>query len=240
MPEALWSLGLFVVGVVLGIALRTKLAGGRARERERELERELDDVRQEHATYRGEVTAHFDRTAELFRDLTHQHAALYRHLAGAARELARRVDGEGDHGDPWRIGGAERPRLPSPDPWTALLSEAARSESAMQPRDVAAPQDPSEQNGSSSAATALRGERATVAPPLAVAAPPPPVAASPSTLAAMHATPPTAHAPQTDAPATASHSQARDAEAPDASVWPDLSVPDEDAPPVGRAAAAAG
>ena len=116
MLEPLVVVLVFAAGVLLGVGARSYLAGGRAREREASLQRELDEARGGHAVYREQVAAHFDQTAELFRDLTHQHAALYRHLAGGARELVPRSD---------RLDGEPRPRLPSPDPWAALLSAAS-------------------------------------------------------------------------------------------------------------------
>ena len=88
-------IGVFAAGVAAGVALHARTA--RPRERERRLEDELAAERQAFVAYRSQVQGHIDQTAHLFRDLTNQHAALYTHLAQAARELAPAADRIGGH-----------------------------------------------------------------------------------------------------------------------------------------------
>src|SRR5512134_1556620 len=73
--------GGFLIGLALG------RASNKAERRIRELEGELETARAEHAGYRSEVSAHFGRTSELFRDMTLQYRAVYEHLADGARSL---------------------------------------------------------------------------------------------------------------------------------------------------------
>jgi len=73
--------GGFLIGLALG------RSSNKAERRVRELEGELETARAEHAGYRAEVSAHFGRSSELFRDMTAQYRAVYEHLADGARTL---------------------------------------------------------------------------------------------------------------------------------------------------------
>ena len=53
------------------------------------LERELSEARADLERYRERVSQHFEKSSDLFRDLTTQYTSLYRHLAEGARDLAR-------------------------------------------------------------------------------------------------------------------------------------------------------
>lgn len=77
--------GLFLAGLLVG--LLAARAGSRTRLRVRELEAELRHERESHASYQDSVVKHFDRTSDLFRDLTLQYTDLYAHLAEGARDL---------------------------------------------------------------------------------------------------------------------------------------------------------
>jgi len=89
------ALALFGVGALVGLLLGA--GDWRTRRRERELRQALEEERGRFESYQGQVARHMDETAHLFRDLTHQHATLYRHLAQGARELAPRTDRIGGH-----------------------------------------------------------------------------------------------------------------------------------------------
>lgn len=88
------GVGLFGLGVGLGLWLRR---GDRAaRQRVEELELELLRARGRFEEHREQVMKHFERTSDLFRDLTKDYTALYSHLAEGARELCPdRVPGIG-------------------------------------------------------------------------------------------------------------------------------------------------
>ena len=76
---------LFLGGLGAGLALRR---GDRsARARAAKLEVELTEARRQTDVYRAQVEKHFERTSDLFRDLTDQYSALYGHLAEGARAL---------------------------------------------------------------------------------------------------------------------------------------------------------
>jgi uncharacterized membrane-anchored protein YhcB (DUF1043 family) len=53
------------------------------------LERELSEARTDLERYRESVSQHFEKSSDLFRDLTSQYSSLYTHLAEGARDLAR-------------------------------------------------------------------------------------------------------------------------------------------------------
>jgi hypothetical protein len=77
--------GLFLLGLALGVIVAR--ASDAARRRARELEEQLRQSREQQAAYEDSVAKHFSRTADLVRDLTHQYASLYAHLAEGSREL---------------------------------------------------------------------------------------------------------------------------------------------------------
>lgn len=53
------------------------------------LERELSEARADLERYRERVSQHFEKSSDLFRDLTSQYSSLYKHLSEGARDLAR-------------------------------------------------------------------------------------------------------------------------------------------------------
>lgn len=124
-PGLLVLVGMFLIGLGTGVFLRR----GGVRTARAEAERlgvDLDLARaqlvdageklaaaqRQLESQRAAVAKHFDRTSDLFRDLTHQYTALYAHLAEGARELCpdQRIPLGGGFGGPL-IGpgpGAER------------------------------------------------------------------------------------------------------------------------------------
>jgi uncharacterized protein len=73
------------VGVALGFSAGRLWPGTSAKITE--LERERDAAREDLNTYREEVGAHFETTAELFDKVTADYRGLYEHLAIGARQL---------------------------------------------------------------------------------------------------------------------------------------------------------
>ncbi|MBW2281345.1 MAG: DUF1043 family protein [Deltaproteobacteria bacterium] len=76
---------MFLAGMCAGAWLRRPDRGARARVVE--LERDLEQLASRLHSERESVTKHFDRTSDLFRDLTREYTTLYAHLAEGAREL---------------------------------------------------------------------------------------------------------------------------------------------------------
>ncbi|NHA15980.1 ZapG family protein [Thioalkalivibrio sp. XN279] len=107
-------LALVAVGIALGVGI------GRAwpvrTAKMAELEREKDQARNELGQYREEVSAHFERTAELFDKVTADYRSLYEHLALSARQLGA-------------IGGESTPR-PLEQPEQRRLRASATPETA--------------------------------------------------------------------------------------------------------------
>ncbi len=77
--------GIFVAGIVVG--LFASRFGPGVRGRVRRLEHELSEEREASRRYGQTVAEHFERTSDLFRELTHKYTALYTHLAKGARNL---------------------------------------------------------------------------------------------------------------------------------------------------------
>lgn len=73
------------IGIALGFSVGRLWPGSTAKVAE--LERERDAARTELKTYRQDVSAHFEATAELFDKVTADYRGLYEHLAVGARQL---------------------------------------------------------------------------------------------------------------------------------------------------------
>jgi hypothetical protein len=112
------------------------------------LERELSEARTDLERYRERVSQHFEKSSDLFRDLTSQYSSLYKHLAEGARDLAR-------PGIPAFEPLPEAPRLESPPPASASGSVpgAPSGESAIRPAS-GVPGEASGNTGGHAASTA--------------------------------------------------------------------------------------
>jgi uncharacterized membrane-anchored protein YhcB (DUF1043 family) len=99
-PGVLVLLGVFLIGLGAGVFLRRggvrtaraeaerlSLDLGLTRTQLAAAEETVRATRQELESQRSAVAKHFERTSDLFRDLTRQYTALYAHLAEGAREL---------------------------------------------------------------------------------------------------------------------------------------------------------
>jgi uncharacterized membrane-anchored protein YhcB (DUF1043 family) len=84
--EILWGAALLASGALLGVFLAR--ADGSTRERIAQLEEEIRRERGDRERYQERVAEHFDRTSDLFRDLTERYRNLYDHLAEGATDLA--------------------------------------------------------------------------------------------------------------------------------------------------------
>jgi uncharacterized membrane-anchored protein YhcB (DUF1043 family) len=85
----LWQIGIgvaaFAVGLGAGLVLRQP--DRRMRAQLEALRSELLESQRRFDQHRARVDKHFERTSDLFRDMTEQYTALYSHLAEGAREL---------------------------------------------------------------------------------------------------------------------------------------------------------
>jgi uncharacterized membrane-anchored protein YhcB (DUF1043 family) len=84
-----WQVGigvaLFLAGLGAGFALRRGDAA--TKRRLQQLEAELAEARRLADAQQASVESHFEKTSDLFRDLTENYTALYSHLADGARTL---------------------------------------------------------------------------------------------------------------------------------------------------------
>jgi uncharacterized membrane-anchored protein YhcB (DUF1043 family) len=161
-------LALVAVGLALGFGIgrlwpsrKTKLA---------ELEQERDQAHKELGTYREEVSAHFERTAELFDKVTADYRSLYEHLALSARQLGA-IQGEPaerslTEPEQRRLGPAATPHSPldarpndaAPDTEAETETDAAAESDAENGTD-AAPETGAETEAKDEAGTAPASPR---------------------------------------------------------------------------------
>lgn len=84
-----WNWGISIITFAFGLGAGFALAffliprSGRIQE----LEKELDATKSAHSDYRGKVNQHFQKTAELFEDMTDKYRAVYQHMASSAQTL---------------------------------------------------------------------------------------------------------------------------------------------------------
>lgn len=118
-PEFVWlaaGLVTFAAGLAAGAWLSR--ADRRVAERVVELESELERLGERLQAEREAVAKHFDRTSDLFLELTRDYTALYAHLAEGARDLCpdRTPEiGRGPGELPGLVAGASPPAGSTPD-----------------------------------------------------------------------------------------------------------------------------
>lgn len=84
-----WNWGISIITFAFGLGAGFALAfftlsrSGRIHK----LEEELDAAKTEHSAYRGKVNQHFQKTAELFEEMTDKYRAVYQHMAASAQTL---------------------------------------------------------------------------------------------------------------------------------------------------------
>lgn len=82
-----WGISIITFAFGLGIGFAAAYALIPRGQRIRELEQELAAARAALEDYRGQVSRHFQKTAELFEDMTDRYRAVYRHMAQSAQTL---------------------------------------------------------------------------------------------------------------------------------------------------------
>ncbi len=75
----------FVLGSLIGALLTLWLKP--ANKKSRQLEKQLQENEQKQTEYQDQVSNHFQETAELVADLTHQYKKVYDHLSTGAQKL---------------------------------------------------------------------------------------------------------------------------------------------------------
>ncbi|MFP5504972.1 MAG: YhcB family protein [Gammaproteobacteria bacterium] len=84
-----WNWGISIITFAFGLGIGFLAAylliprSGRIQE----LEKDLETAQTAHREYRDKVNQHFQKTAELFEDMTDRYRAVYRHMAGSAQVL---------------------------------------------------------------------------------------------------------------------------------------------------------
>lgn len=82
-----WGISIIIFAFGLGsgffIAYLTIKHDGRVKQ----LEDQLSKAQVDHTEYRGKVSQHFEKTAELFEDMTERYRAVYQHMASSAQAL---------------------------------------------------------------------------------------------------------------------------------------------------------
>jgi uncharacterized membrane-anchored protein YhcB (DUF1043 family) len=146
--STLWITGavMLLLGIGAGLLLARRLLPGA--QRARELEKELESTRAEHKAYRQQVTAHFEKTGDLFQEMAKGYRTVYDHLAHGAHDLC----GEG----------MQTPRLDLPD--TQLLTQAAGNPKPEARAEPTMGQEPNDKDTSEQAAPAANPAAAPSTP----------------------------------------------------------------------------
>jgi uncharacterized membrane-anchored protein YhcB (DUF1043 family) len=131
-----WNWGISIITFAFGLGIGFLAAylviprSGRIHE----LERDLESAQAEHRAYRDKVGQHFQKTAELFEDMTERYRAVYRHMAGSAQALCEQQPAA------LQLDPAGRARPPEQVAAPAARADAATTETgdaAARPRDIA-------------------------------------------------------------------------------------------------------
>jgi len=86
---ALWVIGIGASMLFAGLYVGYLFRGRDAQAREAQLQSEIGGVRDSFDEHKRRVTKHFERSSDLFRDLTRHYAALYTHLSQGARDFCK-------------------------------------------------------------------------------------------------------------------------------------------------------
>jgi uncharacterized membrane-anchored protein YhcB (DUF1043 family) len=81
----LTAIACLVVGVVIGVVFSSRLNSSASRVLE--LENQIRDIKDNHLTYKDNVSEHFSLTADLVQHMTESYREVYQHLASGAQDL---------------------------------------------------------------------------------------------------------------------------------------------------------
>lgn len=79
------AIGCLAVGIVIGAVFASRL--NTSPSRVQELENQIRDLKDNHISYREDVSGHFSMTAELVQHMTESYKEVYQHLATGAQDL---------------------------------------------------------------------------------------------------------------------------------------------------------
>lgn len=82
-----WGISIIIFAFGLGSGFFIAYLTIKHDSRVKELEEELSKAQVDHTEYRGKVSQHFEKTAELFEDMTERYRAVYQHMASSAQTL---------------------------------------------------------------------------------------------------------------------------------------------------------
>ncbi len=125
----LTAVACLVVGIVIGVVFSSRLNSSASRVQE--LENQIRDIKDNHLTYRDNVSDHFSMTADLVQHMTESYREVYQHLASGAQDLcSNEVAGK---------------LLPAGSDAVFDSNEESESTGGLNPpKDYAAKQDPSQ------------------------------------------------------------------------------------------------
>ena len=81
----LTAIACLVVGVVIGVVFSSR--SNSSASRVLELENQIRDIKDNHLTYKDNVSEHFSLTADLVQHMTESYRDVYQHLASGAQDL---------------------------------------------------------------------------------------------------------------------------------------------------------
>ena len=81
----LTAIACLVLGIVIGLVFSSRLNSSASRVKE--LENQIRDIKDNHLTYRDNVSDHFSMTADLVQHMTESYREVYQHLASGAQDL---------------------------------------------------------------------------------------------------------------------------------------------------------
>ena len=81
----LTAIACLVVGVVIGVVFSSR--SNSSASRVLELENQIRDIKDNHLTYKNNVSEHFSLTADLVQHMTESYRDVYQHLASGAQDL---------------------------------------------------------------------------------------------------------------------------------------------------------
>jgi uncharacterized membrane-anchored protein YhcB (DUF1043 family) len=79
------AIACLAIGIVIGAVFSSRLNNSSSRVQE--LENQLRDLKDNHASYRENVSDHFGMTADLIQHMTESYRDVYQHLASGAQDL---------------------------------------------------------------------------------------------------------------------------------------------------------
>ena len=153
-----WIIGLiaFMLGTGVGVAIHRML--GSEEVRSRKLENEMDQLQHDFDIYKETVGKHFDKTSELFNNLTEDYVKVYRHLSEGASKLTEEEQPAPQLSQKSQLNQQQEDKLVDLMTDTDPAVATPKVSSVEQPKDYA-PKNEHEQGTLSEAYSASNGQR---------------------------------------------------------------------------------